>query len=52
MVAVRRHHVFVLEQHVSGDTWLVYDANSGGRQTRIHERSIAGYVIVNPRGSA
>lgn len=50
MVAVRRHHVFVLEQHVSGNTWLAYDANSGGRQTRIHARSIARYTIVNPRG--
>lgn len=48
-VAVRRHHVFVLETHLSGNTWQVYDANSGGRQTRIHARSIAGYVIVNPR---
>lgn len=52
MVAVRRHHVFVLEQHISGNTWLAYDANSGRRQTRIHARSIAGYVIVNPRGGA
>jgi len=51
-VAVRRHHVFVLEQHVSGNTWLAYDANSGRRLTRIHARSIAGYVIVNPRGAA
>jgi hypothetical protein len=52
MVAVRRHHVFVLEQHISGSTWLAYDANSGRRQTRIHARSIAGYVIVNPHGAA
>lgn len=52
MVAVRRHHVFVLEQHLGGNTWLAYDANSGRRLTRIHARSIAGYVIVNPRGAA
>ena len=51
MVAVRRHHVFVLESHVGGETWLVYDANSGGRKTRVHHRSIAGYTIVNPRGA-
>lgn len=51
MVAVRRHHVFVLEQHISGSTWLAYDANSGGRRTRIHPRSIAGFAIVNPHGS-
>ena len=51
-VAVRRHHVFVLEQHIGGSTWLVYDANSGGRRTRVHPRSIAGYVIVQPTGGA
>jgi hypothetical protein len=48
MVAVRRHHVMVLESHVEGKDWLVYDANSGGRKTRRHVRSIAGFVIVNP----
>lgn len=48
MVAVRRHHVFVLEQHLGGSKWHVYDANSGGHATRLHARSIAGYVIVNP----
>lgn len=51
MVAVRRHHVFVLEQHINGSTWLAYDANSGGRRTRVHPRSIAGFAIVNPHGS-
>lgn len=50
-VAVRRHHVFVLLSHVSGDVWSVYDANSGRRQTRVHHRSIAGWAIVNPRGA-
>lgn len=49
MVAARRGHVMTLERHVSGDTWTVYDANSGGRQTRVHARSIRGYAIVNPR---
>lgn len=49
MVAARRGHVFVLESHLSGNTWIVYDANSGGRQTRIHHRSLAGYTVVNPR---
>jgi hypothetical protein len=52
MVAARRGHVFVLEHHVSGNTWMAFDANSGRRMTRIHARSIAGYVIVNPRGAA
>jgi hypothetical protein len=50
MVAVRRHHVFVLEQPIGGSTWLAYDANSGGHATRLHARSIAGYTIVNPHG--
>ena len=50
MVAVRRHHVFVLEQHIEGNVWLAFDANSGGHATRIHARSIAGYAIVNPHG--
>lgn len=48
MVAARRGHVFVLEQHVAGDTWMAYDANSGGRATRIHARSLRGYAVVNP----
>lgn len=46
--AVRQHHVFVLKEHVGGSNWIVYDANSGGRQTRLHVRSIAGYTIVSP----
>lgn len=52
MAAVRRHHVFVLEQHISGNVWLAFDANSGGHATRLHARSIAGYVIVNPSGAS
>lgn len=51
-VAVRKHHVFVLEADLGGGVWQVYDANSGRHQTRIHARSIAGYAIVNPRGGA
>lgn len=49
MAAARRGHVFVLKQHIEGKKWLVYDANSGGRMTRIHSRSIAGFTVVNPR---
>jgi hypothetical protein len=52
MVAVRRHHVFVLETDLGGGQWQVYDANSGRHLTRIHARSIVGYTIVNPRGAA
>lgn len=47
-VAVRRHHVFVLEEHIRGNIWLSYDANSGHHLTRLHPRSISGYVIVEP----
>ncbi|WP_342730857.1 hypothetical protein [Bradyrhizobium sp. B117] len=49
MVAARRGHVFVLEQHLGGDMWMAYDANSGGHATRMHARSLRGYTIVNPR---
>ena len=50
MVAARRGHVMVLEADLGNGVWQVYDANSGGRATRIHARPIAGYTIVNPRG--
>jgi hypothetical protein len=50
MVAVRRHHVFVLDRQVSGNVWLSYDANSGHHLTRYHAKSLSGYTIVNPRG--
>lgn len=52
MAAVRRGHVFVLKHQLKDDLWMVYDANSGGRQTRMHARSIRGYTIVNPSGGA
>jgi hypothetical protein len=52
MVAARRGHVFVLEQHLEGDIWMAYDANSGGHATRMHARSLRGYTIVNPRGGS
>jgi hypothetical protein len=51
MVAARHGHVFVLEQQVEGDTWMAYDANSGGHATRIHARSLHGYTVVNPRAA-
>ena len=43
-------HVLELISQGEGSTWRVYDPNSGGRTTRIHERNIAGLLIVNPRG--
>ena len=51
MVAARRGHVFVLEQHLGGDMWMAYDANSGGHATRIHARSLRGYAVVNPHAA-
>lgn len=47
-VAVRTGHVFVLKEHIRGNVWLAADYNSGGHKSRLHARSIAGYVIVNP----
>lgn len=52
MVAARHGHAFQLIAHVRGSTWQVWDANSGRGRTRIHERSIAGFVIVNPRSNS
>lgn len=46
---VRPHHVVALIEHRGGSRWLVYDANSGGHATRIHEVDISRYTIVSPR---
>lgn len=48
MAAARSGHVMVLVAHRHDTIWLVYDANSGGGRIRLHERSIAGYGVVNP----
>lgn len=48
MVAARKGHVMKLISHVRGKVWTVYDPNSGGGLTRVHDRSIAGFVIVDP----
>lgn len=50
-VAVTGRHVFLLLSHVEGTRWTVFDPNSGGHLTRIHERDIRGTTIVDPRGS-
>ncbi len=52
MVAARSGHVFMLLEHVSGKKWKVWDPNSGHGAIRVHERSIAGYTIVDPYRSA
>lgn len=51
MVAVRRHHVFVIREVMGPGLVLAFDANSGGHKTRLHLRSLAGYSVRNPRGS-
>ncbi len=51
MVAVRRHHVFVVLEVLGHNKVLAYDPNSGGHKTRIHLRSLAGYRVVDPRSS-
>ena len=48
MAAVKRHHVMVLEADLCGGIWRVFDANGGHHLTRVHARSIAGFIIVNP----
>lgn len=48
MVAVRNHHVMFIESYDGNGNAVVYDPNSGGHQTRIHTRSLAGYQVVNP----
>lgn len=52
MVAARRGHVFVIKQVLGNGQVLAFDANSGGRKTRLHVRSLAGFVVVNPHGGA
>lgn len=50
MAAARRGHVMVIRQYLGNGKAVVYDANSGGRLTRVHTRSLAGYTVVNPHG--
>lgn len=50
MVAARRGHVMYIMAYNGGGSALVYDPNSGGGKTRIHERSLAGYRVVDPNG--
>ncbi len=52
MVAVRRHHVFVIREVRAPGLVLAYDPNSGRGLTRIHLRSLRGYVVVNPRAGS
>src|SRR3954465_8275017 len=50
-VAVRPGHVLLVMDHVGGSIYRVWDPNSGGGQTRIHERNLAGWSFVDPNSS-
>lgn len=52
MVAARRGHVFLLVRHVEGDTWIVWDANSGRGRIRMHARRLVGFSVHNPRAGS
>jgi hypothetical protein len=48
MVAGNSSHVFVLKEHRHDDVWVVKDFNSGGHRTRLHEKRLSGYIVVDP----
>jgi hypothetical protein len=50
VAAVRAHHVMYIERSAGRGRWLVRDYNSGGGLSRLHVRSVRGYVFVDPRG--
>lgn len=47
-VAWRYGHVMFIEQMTGPRTAIVYDPNSGGHATRLHERDLRGYRFVEP----
>ena len=51
MVAARHGHVFVIQEVLGGGMVLAWDPNSGGHQTHIHVRSLAGFSVRNPHGN-
>jgi hypothetical protein len=48
VAAVRRGHVMYIESAAGDGEWLVRDYNSGGGLSRLHVRSVRGFVFVNP----
>lgn len=50
MVAARSGHVFKILAVLKPGLVMAYDPNSGGHQTRIHVRRLAGFSVVNPNG--
>jgi hypothetical protein len=53
MIAVRfgGHHVMYIIAYDGNGNATVYDPNSGGHQTRIHQRSLSGYSVRDPHGA-
>ncbi len=52
MVAIlHAHHVAAIESCDGNGIATLYDPNSGGHQTRIHQRDISHATIVNPNGA-
>jgi hypothetical protein len=52
MVAARRGHVFAILRVVGKGKVVAFDPNSGRHRTRVHVRSLRGFVVVNPRGGS
>jgi hypothetical protein len=50
VAAVRHGHVMYIEGRAGNGEWLVRDYNSGGGLSRVHVRSVRGYVFVQPSG--
>ena len=48
LAAVRSGHVMYIEGQSGDGQWIIRDYNSGGGLSRIHVRSVRGYVFVNP----
>lgn len=46
--AVRPGHIAIVLANLGNGDYKLYDANSGGHQTRIHTRHLVGYVFVRP----
>ncbi len=55
MVAFRSRkgggHVAYIKEYLGAGMAVLYDPNSGGGRTRVHTRSIAGWIVVNPHAS-
>ena len=48
LAAVRSGHVMYIQGQAGEGQWIVRDYNSGGGLSKIHVRSVRGYVFVNP----